>query len=406
MMAMMMTTTPMMTVIINVNDNNNYHNSNNGIATCASPPPLMERISLPRFQMPTSNDWRTTPLPMCNTTRPIFFHAAPSWPSGVAALQGAHFLKVRLWDGQSSYPKPTATWHNIQQTTSWRQLHALHRLQETLRLHTELQSWPLASAILRALELQATTARVPWLPQTHFRELTNLDGAFATLGKYSTNIDFRLNLSDSSAWRAAKAAWMRLATTAQPVHQKAATLQDITSAINFSQDDEMRVFLMLLWLSCGRKGDVAKLNTAGVTLHADGRLDFFIQEGKGVLARRGKYHVTSHCPTEWREELGNFLRWPRRGPRLFRPSMAVSNEALDALREANPGLNCRSVRRGALQCIAASNNVTEETLMRMSGHRNVHTLHRYLDWDRINERAHSLAQDAARNLSAQMPIMA
>ena len=335
----------------------------------------------------------------------IFLTAATSlWPSDVASLQGADFLKVQLWVRGTPYLKPTSAWHNMAPMTSFRQLQALHRFQTTLLLHPELQQMPLTSALLRSLELQSSTARVAWLPQTFFRELTNLDGAFATLGKYSLNSDFPLRLSESTVWRSAKTAWSRLATHSQPTQQVAATLDDIHQAIRANEDPEMRIYLMLLWLSCGRKGDVAKLMAAGVTLQRDGRLAFFIQEGKGVLARKGKYTVVSHCPPAWRAELETFLHSKPNGRRLFRPSLEKSGEAVQALRLANPALSCRAVRRGALQTIARSSDVSEETLMRMSGHKNVNTLHRYLDWNAVNEKAHLAAQAAARNLTAELPI--
>jgi integrase len=260
----------------------------------------------------------------------------------------------------------------------------------------------LTSAVLETLNLQSKEARSPWLPQTFFRELANLDGAFSTLGKYATNVDFGLRLSDSTAWKTAKSAWQRLAIAHQPTHQTAATAADIQAAVNATNDEEIATFLRLLWLSCARKGDVAKLRTEDVTLQPSGRLEFFVQEGKGVLARRGKYHVISHCPPAWRLPLQRFLDSRPKNSRLLRSELGRNNEVLQALRCGNPSLSCRSVRRGALQCIARDAQVSEETLMRMSGHRSVATLHRYLDWDAINEGAHSAAQRAAQNLSAEL----
>ena len=306
---------------------------------------------------------------------------------------------MQLWDGQPPYPKPAAVWHNTVPATSWRQLAALWRLQDAICAHPALQEMPLATTALHALDLQAQGARSPWLPQTHQRELLNLEGALSTLGKYAVNVDFGIALSASSTWRTAKTAWGHLAIQSQPVHQVAATADDIAQAVELSPDPEIRAFLICLWLMCARKGDVAHLRTGDVSLNAQGRLSFFVQEGKGVRARRGKYTVTSHCPPAWREELQRFLTAPRTSRNLFRPSLGVTSEVLDSLRTANPAANCRSVRRGALQAIAMDPEVDEPTLMRMSGHRSVATLHRYLDWDRINARSHQLAQNAARNLA-------
>ena len=328
---------------------------------------------------------------------PIFFGAATVLPLTVASLQGAHLLQVHLWDGVSQYPKPFEVWANTVPATSSRHLSSLHWLQRTIAVNPALYSAPLATAVLRALDLKSKAARCPWLPQTHFRELTQLDGALGSLGKYTLNTETRLRMSESVTWSAAKTAWERLAIQHQPVHQAAATATDIALAISRASDPQVRMFIMLLWLSCARKGDVAKLRQESVSLLPNGRLRLFIQEGKGVLAKRAKYHVISHVPEPWLPELQSFLAQPRaaRTP-LFRPSLGLSNEVTVALRLANDNLNCRSVRRGALQTMALSGLVDEPTLMRMSGHRNVETMRRYLDWDATNEQAHARAQDAAR----------
>jgi len=309
-----------------------------------------------------------------------------------------------LWlAGDAPFPKHPAVWYNTAQSTSERHLRALHWLQQTIRAHPAL--WPLTldQAVLQALDLKAAAGRVRWLPQTHFRELTLLDGALASLPKYCTCAT-GVNLSRMfPAWRAAKAAWGRLAIEFQPVRQTAATFDEIATAASNTSDPQMRLFVMLLWLSCGRKGDVAKLQSTNVSLdQVSGRLTFFIEEGKGVLSRQGKCHVVSHCPTRWRQEISRTLRQCQPNTRLFRPSLGTSGEIVNLLRTANAALNCRSVRRGALQTIAATGDVSEEVLMKMSGHRQVKTLHRYLDWDGVNELAHRRAQDAARALSSEI----
>jgi hypothetical protein len=55
---------------------------------------------------------------------------------------------------------------------------------------------------------------------------------------------------------------------------------------------------------------------------------------------------------------------------------------LAAVRRAEPSLNMRAVRRGALQCLAI-NGTDIETLLQFSGHSSERTLKRYLDWGRL-----------------------
>lgn len=338
--------------------------------------------------------------------RTLFFNAAPIFPSGVAALKGEHFLRIDLWDPttRAPYPKRPEVWHGSADATSRRHLQALHRLQRTIRASSDLKHLPLTAAILHSLDLQAKNARSPWLPQTHFRELTNLDGAFSNLGKYAINTDFGLCLSTSATWRNAKKAWSMLAMQHQPVNQTAATAEDIESALGQITDPEIRIFIMFLWLGCFRKQDTALLLSNAVSLDATTQqLKFFVQEGKGVKARQGKYHVISHCPRVWMNEISTFLASKQtnrfaKPTRLFRPSLAKDNSVLEALRLGdNKGLSLRSVRRGSIQAIA-DRGADEETLMRMTGHKSVHTLHRYLNWNAINREAHAKAQEAARAL--------
>lgn len=229
--------------------------------------------------------------------------------------------------------------------------------------------------------------------------MTSLHGAFSNLGKYALNFHGRVNLKASASWNAALKSWDHLAKQHQPVHQTAATAEDIMAAVQLQPDPQIRMFMVLLWLLAARKGDIAHLRPDSVQLRPDGRILVFVQEGKGVRARQGKYHIVSACPPIWHQELKDFLHMAiiNNNKFLFRPSLAQSGEILQALRAANPALNCRAVRRGAAQAMAKDKKVDEATIMSITGHKCVKTLHRYLGWDMINEKVHSAAQEAARN---------
>jgi len=123
--------------------------------------------------------------------------ASPTQASGVAATikTGADFLnKVKLWDplGDVKFVKSFEAWYDLAHATSLRHSLALRRFQECLKEQPHLQRMPLADALLSFLKIQKKNARSPWVPQTHFRELLNIHGAFAKLGKYSTNLDIRI----------------------------------------------------------------------------------------------------------------------------------------------------------------------------------------------------------------------
>jgi integrase len=328
----------------------------------------------------------------------IFLNAATFLALGVSALKGADFLKISLWDPSSgsAYSKSSDAWYNTVHTTSLRHLTALQRFQLALRTHDNLRRMPLADAALSFLKFQKAKARSPWTAQTHFRELTNLHGAMSTLGKYSTNADFPINMSESATWKASLTAWRRKASQSQPAQLSAATPEDIQTAIDLNTDPEMRVYLMVLWLLCGRKGDAAKIRAQDVVCNEKNELVFFVQEGKGVIARKGKYHVATALPPQWRQELLDFTAKQKSSGLLylFRPSLRTSGEANEALRLANPKLSTRSVRRGALQIMASSPDVDLKIVMEMAGHKNVETTKRYLNWgavDAKNQKAYFAA---------------
>lgn len=316
-------------------------------------------------------------------------------------MSGRDILPFVLWNRhqQPHYPKDPAALHSLAQTTVVLHLTALHKFQERVRISPFLQHLPLADAILHHLSHLSKESHLGWAPASHHRAMTSLDGAFSNLGKYALNFEGRIHLSRSAVWKNAMRSWDHLSKEHQPVHQSAATANDILDAVNLQTDPQLRIFLILLWLLAGRKNDVAKLRSRSVELLPDGRIQVFVQEGKGVRARQGKYHIISHCPQMWHQELLNYLAAARLADHkhLFRASIGKSSEALKALRAANPALCLRSVRRGAAQTLAQDPSVSVETMMKITGHKSEKTLQRYLDWDRVNARQHAAAQTAARD---------
>ena len=349
-----------------------------------------------------SLQWKKVKLPKCPLTPSptslslIFFNAAEVYsPVSVALLKGRDFLKLKIWNGKGRFHKNNAALNSYTKPTVLGHLKVLHDLQERIESNNQLLNMPLVEVILYHLEMASTEGRRRWLPTSHFRELTKMDGAFSNLGKYALETDMGLKLSESTTWKNALKAWKIAAMEDQPTNQRAVKVEEIFKAVNLTQDKEVRIFIMLLWLLCARKGDVAHLRPNGVKVREDGRVEVFIQEGKGVKAREGKYHVISHCPQEWHQELQQFLDSKKEVKYLFRPSLAQSSEVLLSLRLADPTLSCRSVRRGAAQALAAA-GTPEEVIMKMTGHKCLTTLHRYLNWDQVNESSHSKTQAAAK----------
>ena len=322
-------------------------------------------------------------------------------------MRAGEFLKVGLWNtfGNEPYPKSADAWHNTVQSTSWRHLLALQDFQTVLRNHEKMQEMNLADALLYFLKIQRREARTPWQPQSFHRNMTSLHGAFSSLGKYSTNTDMRIRLSDSSTWSAALSAWRKKAAKAQPGYLPPATSKDIQGAIELESKEPMAIYLMILWLMCGRKGDAARLLVDDVVFEKDGRLEFFIQSGKGVEVRNGKYRVISACPPQWLPRLTQYIaaRKAANHKYMFPPSFKTSGEANVALRRFNPSLSTRSVRRGALQQMAANKSVDIEQVREMAGHNNIKTTYRYLGWGKYNEKEKTNLHKAAKLLCPPPP---
>lgn len=333
--------------------------------------------------------------------KPIFFNAAGNRsPVSVALLKGADFLKVKLWnEKEQEYMKNKAALNSYTKATALGHLKSLHDLQQRIRANQPLLEAPLVEVILYHLSMASTEGRCRWLPTSHFREMTKMDGAFSNLGKYALEMDQGIKLSDSVTWKNALKSWKTAAMEDQPVNQAAATIDDICKSLSLTMDEEVRVFIMLLWLLCARKGDVAHLRPNSIKVCEDGRIEAFIQEGKGVKAREGKYHIISHCPQEWKQELTAYIAKKKDAKYLFSRPLAYSSEILNSIRLADPTLSCRSVRRGAAQALARS-GTPEEVIMKMTGHKVLATLHRYLNWDQINESAHAKAHAAAKKALA------
>ena len=305
-----------------------------------------------------------------------------------------------------NYFRPFSAWGNLAPASSARQLRGLQLYQQHLQLNEELRRLPLPESVHKFVENKEKAARHRWLPQTFLRELATLHGALKYLPKYSPNTQSGIDLSLSPSWRSSMSSWNKQAIDCAPVGQAAASADNVSAALNLSTDPHLRLFLLLLWLSCARKGDIGNLTVDSVSFTNNaalkpGHLELFIHKGKGVAANKAKYRIQTMCPPAFRQELSDFLVLRRQqvGPtgQLFRKTLCTSNEIVALLKRVHAKLDCRSLRRGSLQTIAQDPSVTEETLMRLSGHRNVKTLHRYLGWS-ANIKGIKESAEAAQNL--------
>lgn len=302
-------------------------------------------------------------------------------------------------DPTKPYLKAPAAIHKDSPSTVINHLKLLNTLIGRIASTPQLLEAPIVQVVDYHLRCLSSESKRGWTPSSHFRNLTAMEGALNKLSVYALNCQMSINLNRDKVWANSKAAWDLLQKEHQQINLPAATAADIQAAVDAQTDKEMRALLMLLWLLAARKGDATHLKTESVQLLPEGRLKVFVQEGKGVKARKGKYHVVSECPPQWRQELAAFLQSRKGQTHLFRPSLSHTNEINQALAAADPTLTCRAVRRGAAQAMAMDPNVAPEVIMTITGHKCLETLHRYLGWNKVNEKMHLAAQVAARNLA-------
>lgn len=124
--------------------------------------------------------------------------------------------------------------------------------------------------------------------------------------------------------------------------------------------------------------------------------------GKTVKTR-GAYSVfTPFPPPEFREEFEKFLRVAVSSKRKWLFEQVQGNHIKVALRRAHPRLEQRSLRRGAIQTLAAS-GLSDEELLKYSGHTNVQMLRRYLNFGKLTGEGRRLQRQAEPLLQSSPP---
>jgi hypothetical protein len=281
-------------------------------------------------------------------------------------------------------------------------------LQNSVNRDPRWKQVPLVEILILYMERMAQIR--PWQQATQFREWCNLVGAFASLPLYSPEVGHAIRLCQSPRWRHAMDHMQKISQESQPHHQLAATVDDICLGVASSTDLESRVGLILQFYTAARVGDVAQLHVPDLQLDPTTRhVKVTIRRGK-VIARRGPYCVNTYLSSDHFQELEAFIdkrarelqRIPQ-APTLFSYSVTQLASIMRCdLRAASPNtaqpLTTRAIRRGALQTMA-KNGVPVETLLTFSGHTNVNTLKRYLNFGRILSVEEAGAQAAARFLA-------
>ena len=236
-----------------------------------------------------------------------------------------------------------------------------------------------------------------WLPTTMVVKMATAHGALRLLPLYAEG-ELPVLMRESPLWMSAMKAAAKMAKQHPPTQPTAATWKEVETAISKEEDTAVRMALLLTWLTCGRGGDVLLLKPGNVELTdretKDGAVKMMsvgFWKGKTVKTR-GSYTVfTQPPPPKLLEEWNAYHKSVGDQNYLFKGVKGA--QIKDALRRANPKLEQRSLRRGAIQALAAT-GLKDEELLHYSGHTNVTMLRRYLNFGKVSGEGTRLAKQA------------
>ena len=313
----------------------------------------------------------------------LFRQARITTPDALQGLTGA-YLKFAVAQPQPT-DIPEAAREALVESTRSQHMNYLKRVAKEIN-----PDQPLDRALVSTLQILA--ARHNWRHSTQLKAAASVQGAFKILPLYFANTASIL-LRDFPIWRLSLVTFGQRSKQELPSQPKAATWDQVSSAVSACKNDAQAMALLLGWLTAARLGCVRQLTKADIKWSAQHTL---IRFSKGKSARiRGPYTVHAQpIPPEFRDRWTNFFG--QRDTVLF-PRHVTGKSLKEALRHIDPELEQRSIRRGALQAMALC-DVDEETLMRYSGHTQVSTLRRYLNWNATNSKVQKDMTEAGKPL--------
>ena len=229
-----------------------------------------------------------------------------------------------------------------------------------------------------------------WAPQTLAKNLASLSGALKVLPLY--RMAAAITINDDPEFASALKGAQKMAREAIPHVPKALSYRQMRRIIQMEPSLPIRAACVIAWSTAARVGDVLKLQTQDIKIERD-QLMITWRRGK-TIAKVQPYTVITKPPPEW---LALISRWTATRHTWLFPSSITTRNICTALRRVDPQYECRSIRRGALQTLAAS-GVTTKVMLLISGHTSERTLLRYLNWGQLGLNRRNEMTTAALNL--------
>ena len=238
----------------------------------------------------------------------------------------------------------------------------------------EPPDWPAADFVVRTVHRRRKDRGWTW--STTSTHMGSIAGAFKDIAMYVPRIQYRIHLKDSPAWtQAARHAQLR--SVARPPEQAKPITRDQVIRVCESAPPPIACLVALAWITTARPGCVSQLKFQDIVRTSEG-LAITFRRGKAVLLRKKPYTVTT-VPGAFEKYLT--LDGPPNHFLFHFPDPAGRKRFLDemtaTLRQTDPELESKSIRRGALQHMARR-GVPADVLMTFSGHGSVAMLKVYL----------------------------
>jgi len=304
----------------------------------------------------------------------------------LTARQGTLQFITRLKDTLDSQDIHPLAQVGLKPTTREAHMRALNLLLTPPR---RCHNWPLARTAIEILELERKRGNKgrgkTW--STTNTWVGNMAGALTRLPMYTRGRMDPVDLSLDPEWRDAAVTTSRMARQFSKTGLPAATQAEVMQAIRTARDPKMAAALIINWACMARIGDTLQLQTKhiSITRSATGPARIVVYYCEGKVIGRGKvdpYHVHADLPDEMATALTSYL-CSVSTKHLFHMKSKVERtrytaEIRNHLRSINPSLDCRSLRRGALQTYASTPGVTMQMVLYYSKHTDLGMLRRYL----------------------------
>lgn len=217
-----------------------------------------------------------------------------------------------------------------------------------------------------------------WAASTSLKFLVQAMSFFIRLDQYT---DFQpIDLRQSKLLSDAVKCYRKQANQDLRKPRPYTTRAQVKSMLQSIKDSDLRCLLIITWATAARPSNTLTLHKANIRL-TESPVIYWTHAKTSIL--RGPYSTPVHLGPHL-EEVRNWLATKPSGP-LFPSAQTDSGMAkvLKTLRSflklQDPTQDMRSLRRGSLIWLA-QNGMEDRELMVMSGHTQVSTLRRYLQW--------------------------